>query len=386
MQALCPEVRLLLACVTPAGAEQTAATYALCTRDINWARLLHLAAVHKMRPLLFHYLTQVVPDHVPTDVMDTLRQHAHANVARNLHLAQTLIRLVERLRQSGIEAIPFKGPVLAELAYGNIGLREFVDLDVLVDVQAAPRASHILQDDGWTPSTELMDWMIPLVAGQQQEFRKNGIALDLHWSVMPKRSFFAPSTFPERVSVLLVGQPIRTFRVEDHLLLLCLHGTKDAWDSLQIISGVGALLTRYPALDWNRLLQQAERYNVLKLLAFALFLAQETLGVPLPVPVQTHIASLRDRVKMASKVIARWSNPVQNASQYHVDHFLFEWWTLATLRDRLRYLFATTIPTPMDMRLIHLPRALRGLYYLLRPFRLAWDYGAGCVRVLFLRT
>ena len=376
---------MLLACATPAGTGQTATVDALCADGMDWPRLLQLAAIHKMRPLLFHHLRHAAPDRVPPAVMEGLRQHAHANLARNLLLTQALVHLIERLRQSGIEAIPFKGPTLAMLAYGNLGLREFADLDILVAAPEVMRTSRVLQEEGWTASAEIQDWMIPLLADGQRGFRKGAMTIDLHWAIMPKRSFFAPPPFPERVSMSLMGRPIDIFRIEDHLLLLCLHGTKDAWDRLYMISGVAALIAGHPTLDWDRLLQQARRYKSIKLLTFALFLVQNALGVRLPPLAQAQIALLRDRARLADKVMQRWPHPTQNAWRYHINHFLFEWWTLTSPRDRLRYILATTIPATTDMRLIGLPRALRGLYYLVRPLRWIWKYGVGSWQIPRLR-
>ena len=46
------------------------------------------------------------------------------------------------------------------------------------------------------------------------------------------------------------------------------------------------------------------------------------------------------------------------------------------LRDRAMYLVYSVLrPGPADWALVHLPRALSPLYYLIRPLRLAWKYG-----------
>ena len=50
----------------------------------------------------------------------------------NSALFEELARLVDALAKHGIDAIPFKGPLLAIQAFGDLGLREFRDLDFLV--------------------------------------------------------------------------------------------------------------------------------------------------------------------------------------------------------------------------------------------------------------
>src|SRR5687767_3621410 len=124
-----PEAALLLWGVqtffTPA---QTLPRPAGLQPPIDGARLLHLARTHGVLPLLYRSLHTIGPDLVPQDALTTLRHHVRANAQRNLFLAGTLLKLVRLLEAHGIAAIPYKGPVLATLAYGNVALRQFGDL------------------------------------------------------------------------------------------------------------------------------------------------------------------------------------------------------------------------------------------------------------------
>jgi hypothetical protein len=354
----------------------------VCEEGPDWTALIHLAAVHKLRPLLFHCLQQAAQDVVPTDVFDALRLHYHANIARNLLLTHTLVRLLERLRQEGIEAVPFKGPVWAMMAYFDLGLREFADLDILVAPQDVSRTSHILQDAGFFPATALPDWMIPMIAGKEREFHNDVMTLDLHWAIVPKRYFFLPVQFQSRVAMLLAGKPMDVFCIEDQLFLCAIHGTKDGWSGLYMLGTLAALIQSHPEMDWDRLFRQADCFKAVKLLSFALFLAQDVLGISLPDSVQTRIAVLPDWAIMKDKIVSRWFHPHARAGAYFMTPLLFECWVLPTLGDRLRaLLLGMTLPTGKDLSRVRLPRALRGLYYILHPLRLMADYGAGFLRM-----
>ncbi len=383
MQRVSPEARLLLLCTMPTpDRERAASIRILCEGGPDWTEVIRLAAMHKLRPLLFHSLREAAQDVVPTDVFDALRRHYHANVARNLFLTHTLVRLVERLRQEGIEMVPFKGPALAMMAYSDLGLREFADLDVLVSPQDVPRASHILQDAGFSPATVLSDWMIPMIAGKELEFHNDAMTLDLHWGVVPRRYFFLPVQFQSRVEMCLAGRPVGVFCVEDQLFLCAIHGTKDGWSGLYMLGTFAALIRSHPEIDWEWLFRQADRFKAVKLLSFALFLAQDVLGVSLPDAVRTHIAALPDRVAVKDGIVSRWFHPPTRAGVYFMTPLFFEWWVLQTPSDRLRaLLLGMMLPTEKDMRRFRLPRALRGLYYLLHPLRLMADYGAGFLRM-----
>ena len=53
------------------------------------------------------------------------------------------------LESNGINAIPYKGPVLANLAYGNLSFREFGDIDILINKSDALKAKEIMISNGY---------------------------------------------------------------------------------------------------------------------------------------------------------------------------------------------------------------------------------------------
>ena len=47
-------------------------------------------------------------------------------------MSAELIRIMKLLEKNDIKALAFKGPVLSQMVYGDITLRQYVDLDVLI--------------------------------------------------------------------------------------------------------------------------------------------------------------------------------------------------------------------------------------------------------------
>src|SRR5438876_1110475 len=105
----------------------------LCRQDLDWDYILRLTEAHGMIPLVYRYMRALAAEAAPKAVIDQLRQRYHANALRNLSLAGEMIQLLELFQTHGITAIPFKGPTLAALAYGDLALRQFNDLDFLVN-------------------------------------------------------------------------------------------------------------------------------------------------------------------------------------------------------------------------------------------------------------
>ncbi len=53
------------------------------------------------------------------------------------------------LKENGINAVTYKGPVLASQAYGNIGLREFGDIDIFINKKDALKVKKIMIYKGY---------------------------------------------------------------------------------------------------------------------------------------------------------------------------------------------------------------------------------------------
>ena len=140
-----PETCLLLHCgradVEP---ERAAQVRALVDAGLDWDRVLALAARHGLRALLHRHLTRLAPDGIPAAPLAVLRDYAQKNSAFGLLFTGELLRLLAALDADGVEAVPFKGPALAQALYGHLALRQFCDLDILVreaDVWRASRSS-----------------------------------------------------------------------------------------------------------------------------------------------------------------------------------------------------------------------------------------------------
>src|ERR1044072_5099140 len=100
--------------------------------DIDWEYVFQLARRHSIVPLVYVQLQQHAPDLVPQQFLNKLKKHYFENSARPKFLTAELCRVINLFRSDGIDASPYKLSVLALFAYGNLALRRFVDLDVIV--------------------------------------------------------------------------------------------------------------------------------------------------------------------------------------------------------------------------------------------------------------
>src|SRR5262249_3193519 len=94
---------------------------------------------------------------VPAESLTQLRQRTQAGALLNRLLAQELVVLCEAFAGHGVPVIPIKGVTLAASAYGDLTLRDFSGMDLLVPKGSIAEAQAILLALGYDrrdPSTE----------------------------------------------------------------------------------------------------------------------------------------------------------------------------------------------------------------------------------------
>jgi hypothetical protein len=387
-----PELRLLLYCArTCLDAQEARHVKSLAEKDIEWTYLVRTALAHGVMPLLHRSLHATCPNAVPKAILKQLREHFYANAGRNLFLAKELLKLLHLLEAHEIPAIPYKGPVLAASVYGNLLLRQFGDLDILVRERDYERAQHLLIAQEYRLMKEA-EWESTFLN------RSERVAVDLHKGLTP-REFPCPLNF-EYLSrrlrrIILAGTEVPSLSPEDTLLMLAIQITKDAgtpYFQLAKICDIAELLRVYPHLHSAKTLKQAKSLGGERMLLFSLRLTSNLLGTELPqdiickMPFHPSIDKLADYARQ--QLFDRDDRTVRN--QPTADQF--RWLIRERLRDKiypyyLRYLhdviINVIIPCELDRRLLPLPGRLSFLYYLIRPVRLARKYGLLLLRRVY---
>lgn len=383
------EDELLICCArTQMDAKTAARTTALLQENIDWIYLLSTARAHGMMPLLYLNLSTIGQDIVPSSTLHVLQDYFDANERRNCSLTAELLRLLELFKADDISVIAYKGPILAALAYGNIALRQFSDLDILVCQQDIAKAKHLLLLQGYQLKYDF-GWEYHFVHAD------SNINVDLHQALAPASCYF-PLTF-ERLwsrlaSCCVAGATVGTLPPEYLLLLLCMNWTKDCCQSKQRLAqlcDIAELLRTHPGLDWQQLLAQARTLGSERLLCFSLLLATELLGISLPAQVcnriQAHPVLKSLAHQMYLSLLSDANEPpgtpetktflqfLSSSLPYPYRHgfylLLRERW-----RDRARYclywLQIMFTPNQNDWTLLPLPWFLYFLYYPLHLIRL----------------
>lgn len=344
----------------------------------DWAWLLDLAEFHGLIPLLARHLGEPVPRAVRVD----LWAREEANRRRNRAMAAELLRLLALLEAAGVPAIPFKGPALAVAVYGDLGLRQFDDLDLLLRPGHVEPALAVLEGQGYALDlplpTAARAALLQSMAGYHLELSHPGTGqkVELHWKTdaeFPVEALDDPAWWAGLPTVDLDGSPVRGLAAPDLLLILCLHGSKHHWGSLGWLVDVAELLRQQPALDWDGIVVRARRLGAWRRFALGLHLAADLLDAPLPAAVADAAAQAPAVQAMAAEMRAALETG-QELGTFRRLRFDLRLYDRPT--QRLRFLLRTLLqPSPADRLRFPLPRPLAFLHPPLRLIRLLWKHG-----------
>lgn len=378
-----PEVELLLCCArTEMDGERTARIRVILEGEIDWDYLFRTARRHGLLPLLYTHLNTICPEALPEAGLDRLCDYFRRNTVRNSFLTGELVKLLKLFEGQGISAVPYKGPALAYQVYGNLALRVFGDLDILIRKRDVAGAKSILLSQGYRPELQLTDDQEKAFSRFEcdQHFTLEGssIPVELHWDVTPPYFSFPlePDDLWDRLEDLyLLGTKIQTVALSDLILISCVHGAKHLWERLEWIVGVAETARLSTHKQWERAAKQARELRSERMFHLGLFLAHDLLEAPIPDEVLRKVDAGRE-VKSLARRVCEGLFQEDKKSPGLFGRALFHLGARECALDKIRYCFRRSMtPTFKDWELLPLPASLSPLYYLLRPVRLAGEFG-----------
>jgi hypothetical protein len=392
-------------CANP-GPEHLARISQLIAAASDWDDLLPLAEYHGVLPLVARNLT----DHagaLPPHIAHALRSAYAANLRRNLWFAAELQRILRHFAQKNVRALPYKGPVLAQSAYGDLALRTFSDLDLLISPNDFARAKQSLAELGYRPSKPFTPAVerLWLRTGYERSF--DGPAgknlVEVQWSLLPRfyavdarAADFAFDDLLARSGRIALGSPgtraprahsvpadsapvdparshlephIPCLSPEDSLLVLCLHAAKHLWTRLIWVADIAESL-RTPNLDVSQVITRAHGLGISRILGLSFWLAKNLLGARLPEGAHELLTGDPAIPPLGQACAARLARcgtyDFESAEYFRQTLHLRE-----RSRDRWRYIWRlASTPGSGDIDAVALPEALFPLYRAIRLARL----------------
>lgn len=370
-----PAFDLLRACV--AWPARPADVLSAATRVADWDQLLALVIRHRVAGLVAAALEHagVSPPH---DHHRALTRRAERGGKRDARMILETARLQACLDTAGVPNLVLKGATLSALAYGQAGLKQSLDIDLLVLPEHVRRAARVLETAGYgreTPAVDLPDDRLDAIIALTREAafrrRSDNLLVELQWRVDINPLWLAglDASAPSQMARLNSAPPLRTLAPDLLYAYLCAHGARHGFARMKWLADLHALLARQSPDEIERLHARARALGVGRASGVTLRLCQGLLGLDLPPELSSRLA--RDRaLRMAQALCLDFmtggGGAEPEARPLHLYRLLLLQLLLNDRRDRLLAEVKLRWVSPRDRLALPLPAWAEFLYPLLR--------------------
>jgi hypothetical protein len=302
-------------------------------------RLLQLFQRHRLLPL-----SLAVREQLPEEQQEQWKKLLQQKTLRSLKISSETARLIQLLKQEGVMAIPLKGSVLAQMLYGDVGLRHCNDIDLLIDRADMERTARVLTDCGYnqshprslTPRQERIYTRYKKDVGFYN--REQQLFIELHYGIYVHkllRRADEPAIRDATETVELHNEEIVVFERATTFIYLVYHGCLHQFFRLFWLRDVAEALQKWE-LDHAAILEKMRTLGLERMAGIALLLAERWFAVQIPEPYRKVISEDSAVRRLAASCEQRILEPELPGLRMKFDRHLF----LFGLKPSLRYKWA----------------------------------------------
>jgi Uncharacterised nucleotidyltransferase len=255
-------------------------------------------------------LNAIAKESVPEDAFNQLRSLFYTIAQRSLMLTGELVKILRLLQENGISAVPYKGPVLATSLYGNVALRQFCDLDILVQRQDVLEFKKLLIAQGYRAQVQLTEAEEIAYLQDKSKHTYNfihdskRIMIEVHWRITPQ---YTSSIEPKHIWKNLKessfgGITISTLSLENWLPILCVHASRHCWEKLSWLSDIAEIIRRNPEIDWEIIIKEASDLDCRRMLFIGIYLTYNLIGLSINRQILHQIEADSEVDRLASQI------------------------------------------------------------------------------------
>ncbi len=347
---------------------------------VDWSEFLRQGENHGILPLAARNLIEHARG-LPPEIERSLRSGYEANLRRSLWFTAELARVMQHFDRRQLRAVAYKGPVLAQSLYGDLGLRSFSDLDFLIAPADFERAKQTLAEIGYRPAADLPPSVEQLWLRTGYERSFDGAAgrhlVELQWALLPH--FYGVDLHLNDLGVddllaragrtVVGGCEVPCLSPEDSLLGLCLHAAKHLWARLIWLSDIAETL-QTQTIDYALAFSRARALGIGRILGVSFWLAKDVLHSELPKLAEEMVASDPRVPVLGSEFTERLARGAVYDFE-STEYFRLILKLRERRSDRWRYVWRLVwTPGVGDVEAVRLPEVLFPAYRVVRMGRL----------------
>lgn len=335
---------------------------------------------HGVFPLVYNTL-KIYDSLLPNEKLSYMKKIYMDIVKENMLMTSELIKVMKLFEENDIKAIPFKGPVLSQVAYGDVVSRQYVDLDILIKVEDIKETYEVLKYNGFisTIDNKFIDNKLFLEKNSDITFvnNKNNTSIEIHWKLFRNKfsSIINDKIFLEvKKQIKIHNHDINIFNYELLLVYLCMHGSKHKWERIEWITDIDKLLNKKQNIDWKIVFEIAKEYNCTKMLKLGLYVSKIVYNTMIPEKYLDEIRkeSYQNMINYIFGEMLKINNSkdemTRNLASVKFQYNLYE-----TFYEKIRFLKKTFLEiSDNDTTSFNSSSVI--LHYIVKPFRLLKKY------------
>lgn len=158
----------------------------------DWNYFKNLANLHGVAALVWHNLEKhCLLSGIPDEVITYLKSTLLISLSRNTFITEAMGEVLHQLNTGKIKTVILKGLALENSVYGNSGLRQMSDVDILIERNQCILARDILISNGFVslPVKSFYHEFIVAYSGKHlPSLIKNGTSVEIHHELFGERN------------------------------------------------------------------------------------------------------------------------------------------------------------------------------------------------------
>lgn len=270
------EVRLVVLCCRRPQDDATLTAIRHVAGAVDWPRVAAIVRRHRVAALVHRALlaAQVT---IPSPIAAELASAARQTAITALKLAAETQRLVRAAEEAGLAVLVLKGAALASLAYGDLTIKQAVDIDLAVAPHALPAAREVLRTAGYVAA--------PVVVAKDEPWHhpRRDTRVELHAGLVDHDAWLAGVGVGGAVQRVMLGDAgdVPTLADAELFAYLCVHGAMHGWSRLKWLADLAAYLAGKSPTELRVMESHAARVGAGRAAAQALLLCADLFGTTL---------------------------------------------------------------------------------------------------------
>jgi len=369
---LTPEIKLIIECCKLSQNLDLIEDNISLIKD--WDNFLSLAHSHGIFPLVYKTLKNYTQ--LPLEATIVMKRMYMNIIKQNMLMTSELLKVCKLLEENSIEAITFKGPVLSQMAYGDVVSRQYCDLDILVDEKLHEKTLVLLEQNNYSSKFDLEDYqkenLKDIVHDVSMINKTNGVNIELHWTLSSGEFFinleklrYLDDTKKHSIS----NQEINIFSNEKLFIYLCVHGYKHLWERIEWLVDIYYLIEK-KKIDIEKIIKMSESIDANRIVLSTLIICQKMFDLEIKLKNKSLLDIKLNKITnlMLNKMLDDYTsiNEKVHSKQFSMIHL----YMLKTRTNKIKYLKTFLKPTEYDYEKIKISKRFHFVYYFLRPFNI----------------